>query len=80
MSETRCPACNPIHGSLALATRHLKAKKHRDRKCTLCQGSALVALDVATRFLNAIRGWESQPTWSQLAMRDQTMATHSRDK
>lgn len=50
---TRCPSCNPMHGT-EVARR--KAAKHKARHCNLCQGSQRVSVEVASRFLDALRG------------------------
>lgn len=50
MSKSRCPACNPIHSGGFLQRNQTARLKI---KCSLCQGTRLVDVEIAKRYVAA---------------------------
>lgn len=51
MKQSRCPACNPMHGTHGVFRG---GGRGREKECSLCKGSKLVEVEVAKRYVERL--------------------------
>lgn len=61
--KTRCPSCNPIHGSGRSGFGFRVMNRHRlgEIKCELCGDTRKVSVEASLKYIAALNGTEDRP-------------------